>query len=261
MSIQGKHLIIIGGQRCGTTYLLNLLNDINGFILSNQIYPEPKFFLNNFFDYQIYINQVFGLSNIERDKIYVEKSTSYYEDINSIINIKKNLKNYILVFLIRDPIKRAISNFHFSKLNGYEKLSLNDAFKRELECKPFDNYPDVSKNPQSYLYRSRYSLLIRNVLKHVPKSKIVCLNSEALFKNPLTFFDLINKKDFLPKSLKIFYLMSKKFMKEKINSLDYENNYEQIEESTLLHLKSIFNEEKHELSKLFDLDLSIWEDY
>ena len=111
---QFKHLIIIGGQRCGTTYVVNLLKKFSNFKLTKEIFPEPKYFLNRNLDYNYYLNNFFEYSNNDINKIFVEKSTTYCERPKSIKTINKVLDDVQIFMIIRDPIKRAISNYNFS---------------------------------------------------------------------------------------------------------------------------------------------------
>ena len=109
---QFTHIIIIGGQRCGTTYLLNLLKTSKQFLLTNKIFPEPKYFLQKNPSYIDYLKNHFKITKNEDERILVEKSTTYYEkyyatyytnyhtkyDPNIIPHIKPNILHIVQLF-------------------------------------------------------------------------------------------------------------------------------------------------------------------
>ena len=83
---QFKHIIIIGGQRCGTTYLLNLLKISKKFLLTNKIFPEPKYFLKKNPSYINYL-KFFCNWGFKNERVLVEKSTTYYENYKALKNL------------------------------------------------------------------------------------------------------------------------------------------------------------------------------
>ena len=109
---QARHLIIIGGQRCGTTFALEVLKKSSQFITSTKTYPEPKYFLDGESNYSKYCESVFNLYSTDMSKIYVEKSTTYYERPDAIRKIDSTLDRYLLLLLLRNPIEREIGRAH-----------------------------------------------------------------------------------------------------------------------------------------------------
>lgn len=96
--------------------------------------------------------------------------------------IKKHVSNPKLIFIFRNPLDRALSNYKMTVRRGYDDLSFEDALKAEqgrLHAKD-----DVfSLNHHSYMARGRY-------VEQVERYKRVFPDSEFLY---VKFDDLISK--------------------------------------------------------------------
>ncbi len=190
MEVKGS-AIIVGGQRCGTTYLLNLLEQHPDVITAKPHFPEPKFFIkhpNKGVDE--YINQYFDKDAI-RDKTIVEKSTSYYEHKKALERIKEVLPNSRILFLVRDPLDRAISNYYFSVKNGLESRSMRMAFKDAVATPESKN--NISVNPFDYIERSRFSKHINTLKSIFSKERLHILSFDRLSKDPQGYIQSIFK--------------------------------------------------------------------
>ena len=255
---QFKHLIIIGGQRCGTSFALNLLKKINKFKLTREILPEPKYFLKNTFDYHKYLENFYIYSNKDVDKIFVEKSTTYYERPLAIKNITSNLKDYQILLFIRDPIERAVSNYYFSKKNGFEKLDINQAFEREI----YKTFPkrdfQLSTDPLDYLNRSAYFKLINNFINYIPSNKINIFTFERLISKPHEFISFLSLLLNIPEIIIDFKSIKKSDFLKKINSSE-SNDRQILEKDILAELKKLYECEKLLIQDKFSIDLSSWQ--
>ena len=108
-----KHLIIIGAQRSGSTFLHALLDKHVDIYMARPVNPEPKYFLRENSNLNEYRNTVFA--GAPKSKLYLgEKSTSYYEKPEVAGRIKSMIPDAKLVVVLRNPVNRAISNFTFS---------------------------------------------------------------------------------------------------------------------------------------------------
>ena len=100
---------------------------------------------------------------------------------------------------MRDPIKRAISQYFHSYRLGFEKLDILDAFKSENTrlSSSLDNILangfDIYLQENCYLSRSRYDVQIKNILKHFPSSQLIIFKSEDLYKNPAYILEKLSK--------------------------------------------------------------------
>src|SRR5262245_37213050 len=116
------HFVIIGAQRCGTTYLTRLLDEHPDVEMAKPFRPEPKFFLDDgafgrgldHYDARFFTD--------DRARVRGEKSTSYIESELAIERIASLLPDAQVVVVVRDPVSRAVSNHRFSTEHGVEHL-------------------------------------------------------------------------------------------------------------------------------------------
>ena len=112
--IDPTYFFIVGAQRSGTTYLYHMLDQCRQVSMAKPVKPEPKFFLDEIeqFDLNEYRNSYH--SGCDSDVIaYGEKSTSYYESPIVANRIFRNIPEAKIIFVLRNPIQRAISNYFF----------------------------------------------------------------------------------------------------------------------------------------------------
>lgn len=191
MSVQ---FFIIGGQRCGTTFLYKALDAHPEICMAQPIRPEPKYFLNEDFlkeDRTHYQRLLFP--DQQGCKAMGEKSTSYYETEEAPARIKQKFNDAKIVMILRDPVERAMSNYFFSRKNGLETRSLREVF--------IDNVPapvlnkQISVSPFNYLGRSNYLPYLQRFLDEFSPSNLHVLIFEELLENKVEVFT--NLFDFL----------------------------------------------------------------
>jgi hypothetical protein len=153
-----NHFLVIGAQRCGTTYLHELLADHPEIAMARPVRPEPKAFLTDEVverGAEWYRETYFG--HADAALLLGEKSTSYLESTDAIQRVTEVLSSPRIVVQLRDPIERAVSNWSFSRAHGMEERSLTEALSRNLDGPlPWD--PQLtSVSPYAYLERGRYA--------------------------------------------------------------------------------------------------------
>jgi len=157
--------IICGAQKGGTTALLKYLKQ------HPQIYMprQEMHFFSWYYDrgerwYAKHFRYNLSLC------IYGEKSPSYmYLDAGLVAKrMHETMPSVKLIFMLRDPVKRAYSEYWMLVLNGEEKLPFNEAVWRE---------------DRDYLKRGFYAQQIREYLKYFGKENIMILISEDFRKN------------------------------------------------------------------------------
>jgi hypothetical protein len=157
-----RHFLVIGAQRCGTTWLHHQLEAHPGIAMARPSRPEPKVFLHDLGPEQgreWYIRTWFG--HATPGQVLGEKSTSYLDRPDAIERIRAMLGDARLVVQLRDPVARAVSNWRFSSESGLEQRPLDEALSTNLEGPlPWD--PTVtSVSPFAYLERGRYVSAVR----------------------------------------------------------------------------------------------------
>ena len=152
------HLLVIGAQRCGTTYLRRLLDEHPAVVMAEPAQPEPKVFLHDdvvrrghaWYD-------ATWFPDAPTATVRGEKSTSYLEVPAAIARVRAVLGAPWILVQLRDPVARAVSNWQLSVKHGLESRELDAALAAGLRGpEPWD--PTLtSVSPFAYLERGRYA--------------------------------------------------------------------------------------------------------
>jgi hypothetical protein len=152
-----RHLLVIGAQRCGTTYLHAMLDAHEQITMARPANPEPKVFCSDEATRRgaaWYRETYFAHAGAEL--LLGEKSTSYLEDPKAPARAAEMLGDVHVLAILRDPVERAISNWRFSTDNGFETRDLETALTENLAgSRPWDP-SRTSVSPFAYLERGRY---------------------------------------------------------------------------------------------------------
>src|SRR3954470_9181704 len=166
------HFVIVGAQRSGTTYLYGLLDEHPEIEMAKPLRPEPKFFL----DYDRYS---LGLDAYDAQlfsdagaRVRGEKSTSYIESEVAARRLAAMLPAAPVIVVVRDPVRRALSNYRFSVQHGAEGLAPADAFEQAVAGdRPWDP-ARFSVSPFEYLARGRYVEYLERFAVHVAREQM-----------------------------------------------------------------------------------------
>jgi hypothetical protein len=152
-----RHLLVVGAQRCGTTYLHRLLDAHPEITMARPARPEPKVFCSDEVTrrgVEWYRRTYFPHASSEA--VLGEKSTSYLEDAQAAARASEVLGEAHILVLLRHPVQRAVSNWRFSTSNGFESRTLEAALRDDLAGEtPWDRSL-TSVSPFAYLARGRY---------------------------------------------------------------------------------------------------------
>jgi len=156
-----NYFFIAGGQRCGTTYLSNILDSHPSVCMAKPARPEPKFFLSETCmkkGLNYYLDTYFRDLNKDISDLKIgEKSTSYIEYEFVPFRVKCLFPNAKCIIILRNPVDRALSNYFFSLKNGIETRTLEEVFI--LKMKPPKINAKISVSPFKY-YEREYILNI-----------------------------------------------------------------------------------------------------
>jgi hypothetical protein len=178
----GPHVVIAGFARSGTTLLAQLMADQENIRVVGLKPPEPKSLLNWQGDllassqhYREIFEPYYG------NVIRVEKSTSYSDHLHVIHLMRRLLPNALIVFVIRDPIERILSNYRWSCQSKMETRSLTDAI---YQLQSHDWSALQEPRPHDYLWRSLYGNHLKAWLRYWPRNQIHIVQLEKLTKDP-----------------------------------------------------------------------------
>ena len=179
-----RQFIIVGAQRSGTSYLHTVLDEHPEIEMARPLAPEPKYFLRADFasmnrsDYEsCYFGRKAG--SVKRG----EKSTSYMEFELAARRIAGWYPEAQIIFILRHPAARAVSNYCFSRQNGLEQRPMAQAFAEEEERRDDYDHRKLSASPFAYLKRGHYLDHIRMFERYFERRQLILLIKEELTGN------------------------------------------------------------------------------
>ena len=186
-----RHLLVVGAQRCGTTYLSRALDAHPDVTMARPSPPEPKVFCDATLSArgaESYHRTWFAHARDET--LLGDKSTSYLEDPQAPGRAAEMLGEPEVVVLLRDPVRRAVSHWRFSTANGFETRDLEDALLADLDDdQPWDPQRS-SVSPFAYLRRGRYAEQLEPWSATFPSTTHV-LFTEELLADPAVLTGLV----------------------------------------------------------------------
>lgn len=186
-----RHLLVVGGQRCGTTYLSRALDAHPDATMARPSPPEPKVFCDAGLSTRgVDWYHRTWFAHASGEQLLGDKSTSYLEAPEAPSRAAEMLGTPEVVVLLRDPVRRAVSHWRFSTANGLEKRSLEESLLADLrEDQPWDRERS-SVSPFAYLRRGRYAEQLRPWTTTFPDTTHV-LFLEELLADPLVLRSLV----------------------------------------------------------------------
>jgi hypothetical protein len=189
--MEPNHFFIVGAQRSGTTYLYQLCTEHPQIEMAQPVKPEPKFFMtDSLFKLGLDYYQKQYFFGKKGAQVRGEKSTSYIEVEAAAKRISQCFPFAKIVFILRNPIDRAVSNYWFSIKNGFETLPIEQAFLREEERRQNYDVSKVSVSPYAYLQRGRYIEYITMYEKYFNAGQIHVTIHEQLLSSDQLLQDL-----------------------------------------------------------------------
>lgn len=187
--------IIIGAQRCGTTSLYNYL------VASSNVLPafrKEVHFFDKRFDRGLLLYRAYFPSRLaelriaraQQNRHVVGEATPYYLfHPHAARRVWHTLPRVKLIILVRDPIDRALSHYHYEVRQGIETLSFQDAIDQEEQrlsgeverMLADERYVSFNHQHFSYLSRGIYVAQIRQWMALFPREQLLVLNSQELF--------------------------------------------------------------------------------
>ncbi len=262
--------LICGAQKGGTRALIDYLDEHPDIFT----YPhEPNYFSRKYHrSITWYLNK---FKNAKPHEFLIEKSPQYMIYPDAPQRIKDTLPYVKLIFILRDPVKRAYSHYWMSVSKGKEKRTFREAIE---DC--WNNYPDGKPEPCIYNYISRgfYAEQIKRYRDVFPDEQMLVLRSEDLRHHTqreldrvcgflglpcFTYYDIPTKKGTVPKSKFVTYLLSfsifyqkeyklVRLMKDYLTKINKGEPYPPIGEDDKKYLEDIYEKTKSKVYVAFE---------
>jgi len=177
--------IIGGAPRSGTTWLYHLLERHPDVYMAKPVTPEPKFFLvDHVYAKGLPYYAQTWFSDIGDTRLAGEKSTDYLESAPAAERIARDLPAVRLIFILREPVERAYSNYLWTRMNGLETESFERAL--ELEEERERTLPERWRFARPYAYFSRglYADLLQPYIDRIERSRLLMLRFEDIVEQP-----------------------------------------------------------------------------
>jgi len=182
--------IIIGGApRSGTTFLCELLGKHPHVFLARPIAPEPKVCLTPHPDGNAGLLARYAtfFATAPANSVRIEKTANYLENDEGRDRLAGLMLDTRFVFILREPVARAYSNWLWSRKNGLETLPFPDAIA--LEGKRISPLPPerASARPFDYMLRGRYGTLVQPWIEAFGRDRIAFYLFEHAIAEPESF--------------------------------------------------------------------------
>jgi hypothetical protein len=182
--------IVIGGMlRSGTTFLCEMLAKHPGIYVARPFIPEPKVALipHPKGDAGLLERYASYFADARPGMVRVEKSAAYFENEEARDRLTRILPAAKFIFMLREPVARACSNWRWSTANGLETLPLAEAIKlegtRASPLPPEKNYV----RPFDYIARGRYGTFAEAWVRAVGRNRLAFYLLEDAIAQPETF--------------------------------------------------------------------------
>ena len=252
--------VIIGAQKSGTTSLYNFI--IKHPTIAPASRKELHYFSMHYDLGERWYRSNFP-TNLSRRRHYKktgqkllsgEASPTYFFFPTVSGRMKKDLPDAKLIVILRNPVDRAYSHYHYNLRRNKETLSFEKAIELEEE-RCAGEREQMIKDPgfvpkhfrkHSYLARGTYADQLERWFKHYDRKQFLILATEDLRKNPQRTLDQIFN------FLEVSPFQIKDLMDKNVGS------YEKMDESTRKFLVEYFKPYNERLYKMlqrsFDWD-------
>lgn len=178
-------------------------------LLSNYLKQNPKIKINDG-DSHLFLNENSNntiskkINSIYSSSSYnIDKSASYsllLKDYDRILSHNKNAK---FIWILREPIERAFSNYVHAINRGLESRTFIQCFRDDLKTKN-------ANSTANYFHRSKYENQIKDLISSVNKDKILFIVFEDFTKDPNSTLNNVYKFINLKKHIHSLNLDEKK---------------------------------------------------
>jgi len=177
--------IIGGAPRAGTNFLCHALDRHPAVYMAKPYMPEPKVFMDAEQPPAVYAARYAALfAPAGGQRALGEKTTYYLENDASRRLIQRHLPEVRMLFVVREPVGRAYSNYLWTKKNGLETLPFDEAVRLEGQ-RPSPLPPEREyARPYDYLPRGHYDVFANRWFAALGRARVRFLLYEDLVSKP-----------------------------------------------------------------------------
>lgn len=182
--------LIIGAQKCGTTFLYNnlVLHTDVAQALTKEVHYFDTHFERGERWYRAHFARKTELLRGDRRVLTGESSPYYIFHPCVARRAAACVPGARLIALLRDPVERAYSHYHHNVRQGHEKLSFEEALEAEAartvgERERLLQRDETRSEPLlRYTYQARglYADQIEEWMRYFPREQLIVLESERL---------------------------------------------------------------------------------
>jgi Sulfotransferase family len=167
--------VVIGGApRSGTTFLCEILDKHPDVHVARPFIPEPKVCLIDLDAGDEGIRQRYHalFAAAPPGARRIEKTSYYFENDEARDRLARLLPAARFVFILREPVARAHSNWLRTRAQGLETLPFAQAIAKEgRRCSPLPPHQAYAR-PFDYMTRSRYGTLAQGWIAAVGRERL-----------------------------------------------------------------------------------------
>jgi hypothetical protein len=192
------NVLLIGGQRCGTSSLYKYLGQHPE--VSPSIRKEVEYFTLHFAEGESWYRAHF-LTTREKEKagvrVVFEATPNYLLDPRCAERAAASLPGARIIVLLRDPVERAFSHYQHNRRLNHEPLSFADAIGKEvsrtaaarsqLALDPTIPLP-MELRRYSYVERGFYAEQLGPWIRYFGHERVLALTSDEMYRDPASVF-------------------------------------------------------------------------
>ncbi len=187
--------LVIGGQRCGTSNLYELLSrhPLIGAALFKEVhYFDIKYDRGESW-YAAHFPKICDGEDSKASPRITGEATPYYMFHPHVHQrVARHLPDVKLIAILRNPVMRAYSHYQMEVRDGCEKLPFEEAIEREDERVAPDlerltedeDYYGFNHQHFTYISRGHYAEQLERWLTAFPRDRFLVLKSEDFFAEP-----------------------------------------------------------------------------
>jgi hypothetical protein len=245
--------VVIGGApRSGTTFLCELLNNHPGIYVARPFIPEPKVCMTpdpaGDDGFRRRYAELF--KDAPASLLRVEKTSYYLENDSARERLVRLLPDARFVFILREPIARAYSNWLWSTANRLETLPFAEAVAREgKRPSPLPPTREYAR-PFDYMSRGRYGTFAEAWVTSVGRDRTAFYIFEIALLRPESFVE------HLQRFIGVDPLSWDQLRTDRVNANPLEAPA--LDPALMATLRRQIRPEIEQLARLTGLDISIW---